>query len=125
MADRATIVALVDDLLAKMSAADVDGLAGLYAEDGTVEDPAGTPPHVGREAVREFYSKVAPLQPKATRLGPVTITGNHVAWQFKLELQLGDNPLTVIATEWLELGDDLKIKHMRAIPDLEAAAAEG
>lgn len=27
----------------------------LYAEDAVLEDPVGTPAHVGREAIRNFY----------------------------------------------------------------------
>jgi steroid delta-isomerase len=34
---------------------DFEAVALLYAEDATVEDPIGSPPHRGRDAIREFY----------------------------------------------------------------------
>src|SRR2546428_7214810 len=109
MPDRAKVVATVDNYLAKLSAADVDGIMAGYAAEPTVNDPVGSDPKVGREAVRAFYESIVPLKPKATLLGPVTVTGNYAAFQFKLELTLGDSPMTVIATEWFVLDDDLLI----------------
>ena len=38
-----------------VTAGDFDAIASLYAEDATVEDPVGSAPHRGREAIREFY----------------------------------------------------------------------
>ena len=38
-----------------MTSGDWQGLVALYAEDGSVEDPVGTPPHRGRDAIRAFY----------------------------------------------------------------------
>ena len=34
---------------------DFDAVALLYAENATVEDPVGSEPHRGRDAIREFY----------------------------------------------------------------------
>jgi hypothetical protein len=36
----------------------VDDIVELYAVDGTVEDPVGDEVHIGREAIRGFYSKI-------------------------------------------------------------------
>jgi steroid delta-isomerase len=38
-----------------MTAGDWEGVAALYTEDGSVEDPVGSTPHRGREAIRSFY----------------------------------------------------------------------
>jgi len=35
-----------------------DDIVDLYAEDGTVEDPVGGEVHIGREAIRGFYSMI-------------------------------------------------------------------
>jgi steroid delta-isomerase len=54
---------------------DCDAIALLYAPDATVEDPVGSPPHRGREAIREFYRASA----GAVRLeleGRVRVAGN-------------------------------------------------
>ncbi|HZR84030.1 MAG TPA: nuclear transport factor 2 family protein [Candidatus Binatia bacterium] len=38
-----------------VTAGDFEAIALLYAEDATVEDPVGSEPHRGRDAIREFY----------------------------------------------------------------------
>ncbi len=37
---------------------DADQIATLYAEDATVEDPVGGEVHIGRQAIRGFYTAV-------------------------------------------------------------------
>jgi len=49
------IRAVMERYAVLMQAADADAIAMLFAEDATVEDPVGTPPHVGRDAVRAFF----------------------------------------------------------------------
>jgi steroid delta-isomerase len=57
-----------------LTARDVDGIAALYAEDATVEDPAGSEPLVGRAAIREFYAAaIARVQPTVELTGPVRV----------------------------------------------------
>ncbi|WTW97281.1 nuclear transport factor 2 family protein [Streptomycetaceae bacterium NBC_01309] len=122
MSDRAKKVAAAENLLAKLSSQDVDGIMAAYAAEPTVHDPVGTEPKVGREAVRAFYESVVPLKPTATLLGPVTVSGDYAAFQFKLELTIGDNLVTVLATEMLRFDEALLVTEMTAVPDLEAAA---
>ena len=38
-----------------------DDLVGLYATDGTLEDPVGGEVHIGHQAIRNFYSAIAGL----------------------------------------------------------------
>lgn len=35
---------------------DLEGIVSLFAPDAVVEDPVGTPPHVGRDAIRAFFA---------------------------------------------------------------------
>ena len=35
---------------------DLDGIVALFAPDAVVEDPVGTPPHVGSAAIRKFFA---------------------------------------------------------------------
>ena len=58
-----------------VSRGDADAIVQLYAPDATVEDPVGSPPHRGREAIRAFYRASA----GAVRLeleGRVRVAGN-------------------------------------------------
>lgn len=121
MSDRVKKVAAVENLLAKLSSQDLDGIMAAYAAEPTVHDPVGTEPKVGRDAVRAFYESILPLKPSGTLLGPVTVSGDYAAFQFKLELTIGENPVTVLATEMLKFDDALLVTEMTAVPDLEAA----
>lgn len=61
-----------------VTAGDCDAIANLYAADATVEDPVGSTPHRGRDAIRAFYRASA----GAVRLeleGRVRSAGNEGA----------------------------------------------
>lgn len=42
-----------------LTAGDAEGIVALYAENGAVEDPIGSPLHRGRDAIRVFYTASA------------------------------------------------------------------
>jgi steroid delta-isomerase len=68
-----------------LSQGDVDGLAALFAPDAVFEDPIGTPPYIGPEGARRFFS--AALQRTGGRIlfqpeGAVRIRGPHAACAF-------------------------------------------
>src|SRR5262245_2056917 len=42
-----------------LSRGDCDGIMTLYADDAVVEDPVGSPPRRGREAIAELYRSAA------------------------------------------------------------------
>ena len=58
---------------ARLTAHDAPGIAALYALDATVEDPAGSPAVVGRDAIEAFYAgALARVRPDSVELtGPV------------------------------------------------------
>ncbi|MCF2533467.1 nuclear transport factor 2 family protein [Yinghuangia soli] len=120
MSERAKVVATVENYLAQLSAQDLEGIMAAYGPEPTVNDPIGSEPKVGREAVQAFYASILPLKPRGTLLGPVTVVGNVAAFQFKLELTIGDKEVAVCATEWFVLDGDLLIETMTAVPDMEA-----
>jgi steroid delta-isomerase len=60
-----------------LSAGDADGIAALYGDGATLQDPAGSTPIVGRAAIRDFYAAAIDRrgQPDVVLTGPVRITG--------------------------------------------------
>lgn len=121
MSDRAKAVAAVENYLAKLGAGDLEGIMAAYAAEPTVHDPIGSEPKVGREAVEAFYASILPFTPKTTVLGPITVTGRHAGFQFRMDLTIGDKAVVVYATELFALDEDFLITEMTAVPDLEAA----
>ncbi|EUA29834.1 snoaL-like domain protein [Mycobacterium xenopi 4042] len=73
-------------LVAKGSA---DDIADLYADDATVEDPVGGEVHIGRQAIRGFYSAVEGAE-RDCELVSLRIAGNEAAFQFRLTVKAGD-----------------------------------
>jgi steroid Delta-isomerase len=72
---------------AHLTAHDADAIADLYADDAVVEDPAGSPPIVGRPAIREFYAgALERARPDAVLLtGPVRVLASGLAGAATLE----------------------------------------
>lgn len=82
MTSREQIRAVVDRHVAAVGAADADALAALYAPDAAFEDPAGSTPYVGREAIRSQFASVL-TSPRRTELLWVAIVGSEVALLFR------------------------------------------
>lgn len=82
MTSRERIRAVVDRHVATVRTADADSLAALYAPDAAFEDPAGSAPYVGREAIRAQFASVL-TSPRRTELLRVAIVGNEVALLFR------------------------------------------
>jgi steroid delta-isomerase len=79
---RERIRAVVDRHVATVGTADADALAALYAPDAAFEDPGGSAPYVGREAIRAQFASVL-TSPRRTELLRVAIVGNEVALLFR------------------------------------------
>jgi len=95
-----------------VTAGDFDAIANLYAEDATVEDPVGSAPHRGRDAIREFYRASA----GAVRLeleGRVRSAGNEGAAAM-IARPSADPTLRVETLDVMVFRDDGLIASMRA-----------
>lgn len=95
-----------------VTAGDFDGIANLYAEDATVEDPVGSAPHRGRDAIRAFYRASA----GAVRLeleGRVRSAGNEAAAAM-VARPATDPSLRVETLDVMVFRDDGLIASMRA-----------
>lgn len=120
-----------DDLLAAVersphavSAHDRDGWVRVFTEDGRVEDPVGSSPHVGHDAIYRFYD---------TFIGPRGITfhrdvdivsGPTVLRDLELEVAMGD-AVTMFIPAFLrydlrEVSGEWKVAHLRAYWELPA-----
>jgi steroid Delta-isomerase len=78
--DARGLEALVDAYVRHLNAHDVEAIVALYAEDGTVEDPVGSTPIRGHAALRQFYSRIGPVQLQVRRDGPVRAAGRECAF---------------------------------------------
>ena len=79
---------LVDDYMRLLVAADAKGIGALYHPEARLEDPVGSTPVVGREAIVEFYSKGLGGIEAAELSGPIRVAGNEVAFAFNLHMKI-------------------------------------
>ena len=61
---------------------DLNIIANLFAENATVEDPVGTPQHIGIEAIKAFYKSAFDMGVKLELNGKPRCAGNSVAFSF-------------------------------------------
>lgn len=92
---------------------DVDGILALYAGTASVEDPVGTAPVVGRDAVRDFYAaNVAALRVEIT--GPIRVAGRECAMPMLAEIESPKGLLYMDVIDVMEFDDAGLITRMRA-----------
>ncbi|WP_062992731.1 nuclear transport factor 2 family protein [Nocardia anaemiae] len=92
-----------------------EAIVDLYTPDAVVEDPIGTEPKRGHDAIREFYEVLGNLD-RETRLhaDSVRIAGNHAAFMFTLVTKFGDQRFTLSPIDAMDFDDEGKIVAMRA-----------
>lgn len=76
MPDPAAMTAAVHAYVAALNAGDLDAIVALYADDASVEDPVGSTPLVGTEAIRAFYARSTAMPLQVTLDGEVRVAGN-------------------------------------------------
>jgi len=121
---RNDLLAAVERSPQAVSAHDRDGWVQVFTQDGRVEDPVGSSPHVGHDEIYRFYD---------TFIGPRGITfhrdvdivsGDTVLRDLELEVVMGD-AVTMFIPAFLrydlrEVGGEWKVARLRAYWELPA-----
>ncbi len=87
------IEALVTDVFEKFAAFDAQGTAALYAPDGTIEDPVGTPPVQGTQAIIAYLETFPTiLNEIRVQSFDVTVAGQEAAikWRLRFKTKSGN-----------------------------------
>lgn len=106
---------VVEQYVKLVGSGPTEAIVDLYAPDAVVEDPMGTEPKRGHDAIREFYDVIANLD-RQTELRPETIriAGNHAAFMFTLVTKFGQQRFTLSPIDVMEFDDEGRIVSMRA-----------
>lgn len=110
-----TMEAVVHRYIKALNESDLDGIVALYADDATVEDPVGTPPHRGREAIRAFYAGSLILKLDVALEGPVRATANEAAFAFRVSFVWNGQATTISPIDVFRFNEQGQITTMRAI----------
>lgn len=108
------MVGVVHRYIAALNASDLDAVVALYAPDATVEDPVGSAPHVGLEAIRSFYAGSVAMGLKVKLQGEVRAVANEVVFPFSVQLNMNGGQLTISPIDHFRLNAQGQITHMRA-----------
>jgi len=103
-------VAAVHKYVEAFEKADIQIIKDIYADDAVVEDPVGTDPHHGIEAICQFYENGFAMGAKLKLNGAVRCAENSAAFPFTVDA--GGMRIEVI--DVFEFNDDDKVVSMKA-----------
>lgn len=117
MTDLATrtdrIRATVTAYLSAVANGTADEITALYAPDATVEDPAGSEPKVGHEAIRAFYRAVENTR-NETELLTLRITDAGAAFHFRVVTETDGQRYEIEPIDVMTFDENGLITSMRA-----------
>ena len=108
------IIAAVHGYVEAFAKGEPELAVALFAADATVEDPVGTPPKVGTEAIREFYTMSMQTGAKLHLDGPIRVGENYAAFSFQVRLTMEGKVMTVDVIDIFRFNDAGKIAKMEA-----------
>lgn len=115
MVDANWIRRCMSDYVAMVDSGDIEGILALYAEDALVEDPVGSPPLVGIEAIAGFYRDgLGRANARAELTGPVRVAGRSGAMPFRVDLDWGGRPCSIQVIDVMEFDEQGRIRSMKA-----------
>lgn len=95
-----------------ISGDDVDAVVALFADDAVVEDPVGTPPHRGKDALRGFYQIAVDGIEKMELEGNVRVRDHYGAAAMRAKPKGADMHMEVL--DVMEFNQDGLITKMTA-----------
>ena len=115
MSDEA-VVRAIERYQSTFSADDNDGWLALFTDDAVLEDPVGSAPHEGREAIAAFWDAVhARTERGSVRMtqGPA-VCGLEAAWAFELDVTVKGRRSLVEIIDHGTFAEDGRIRRIRA-----------
>ena len=106
--------------VALMSAGDADGIAALYRDDATLEDPIGAPLVRGKAAILDWYRKSAG-KVRLVITGPVRACGREAATPLQASAPAGAGKTSLIdIIDVMSFDEEGRIASMRAFWSADA-----
>ena len=108
--DTADKIVAVNKYVEAFANSDIDIIKQIYSHEAMVEDPVGTDPHKGIDAIVAFYTTGLAAGAKLELTGPVRCAGNTAAFPFVCKV--GDMSINII--DVFEFNDAGKVTSMKA-----------
>jgi steroid delta-isomerase len=90
-----------------------DDIVELYADDATVEDPVGAEIHIGRQAIRGFYSTFENME-RENELTLLRVAGNEAAFGFRLTVKAAGSAMVIEPIVVMAFDEEGKVAAMKA-----------
>ncbi|MBK5288923.1 MAG: nuclear transport factor 2 family protein [Acidimicrobiia bacterium] len=122
MANPEAIRATVDGYVNAYGTNDRGAFLALWADDGVLEDPVGTPAHQGLEALGAFWDSARQLADRIV-LKPqsITIAGSEAAMVMEINAHMGDGGMVLQAVDIMQCNDAGQLESVRAFWDMASA----
>lgn len=114
MPDPIKMEAAVHEYVAAFDAGSPERVAALFAPGASVEDPVGTPPHIGHDAILGFYTASMQTGAKLRLEGPVRIAGEFAAFAFSVLLHIEGKDMRVDVIDTFRFNDANEVIEMKA-----------
>lgn len=85
-------------------------LIELYTDDATVEDPYGSDPHVGIEAIKTFYQTAFDAKITIELSGPIRTAADSAAFAFQVHF----NGMIIDAIDVMTFNEKNEVTSMKA-----------
>ncbi|HEX4895659.1 MAG TPA: steroid Delta-isomerase [Solimonas sp.] len=94
---------------------DAAGIAALYSDDATVEDPVGSPLKKGKAEIAAFYQMAVATGAKLKLVAPIRAShGNSAAMAFDVELNMPQGHAVIRVIDVMTFNEAGKFTSMRA-----------
>lgn len=95
--------------------ADHEGIAALYTDDATVEDPVGSPVKKGKAEIAAFYKMAVQTGAKLALAAPIRAShGNSAAMAFDVQLNMPQGRAVIRVIDVMTFNEAGKFTSMRA-----------
>ena len=108
------MVRTVETYIEAFDRADPEAVVSLFAEEAKVEDPVGSPPHSGRDAIRAFYTASMQTGARLKLEGPVRTTADAAAFAFSVHLSLESGAMRIDVIDIFRFDAAGKVASMQA-----------
>lgn len=114
MASSEQMTAAVQAYVDAFDRGDAEAAAAIFADDAVIEDPIGSPPHVGQAAIRAFYVRAMQTGAKLTLTSPLRLAPPHLAFSMLVRLNWQDHDMVIDVIETMEFNAAGKVRKMQA-----------
>lgn len=115
MPDESTMKQAMQAYIDRFNNADPDAIAALYAEDAMVEDPVGSEPKHGRQAILDFYRMAVQTGARLSLAAPIRAShADAAAMAFDVHLQMPEGPSVIRVIDVMRFNEDGLFRSMEA-----------